>query len=237
MLIDSGDEEYVDECELSDDNSVFEIKQQKKIRKVKTRPGIVTTRNPEKQHFTENYKNKKSNNQKPFILVVGDSMIKNVNSYDLKQNCTETTFMVRSLRGGKIKNIKNLIIDTLEDVDKPDALCIHVSSNDIGNGRSIEEIGTDMEYLITLVKRQGIEPILSMVVTRNDKYADKVRLVNERLRDLCVSYNIGYIEHANIKIEHLNTGGIHIQNQFNNMFADNLTNYFNFVLQRGIISQ
>lgn len=229
----------VSEEEISNyDEDGFYLKHKKKRR---SRPDIVTTNNPEKQHFDNNHKNIENarkvnsntgNNKKPFILVVGDSMTKNINSFELRQKCKGTHFMVRTLRGGKIKNIKNLIIDTLEDcINKPDALCIHVSSNDIGNGRSIDDIEKDFENLINLVKRQDIQPIVSMVIIRKDKYANKVEEVNYRLRNLCIKYNLGYIDNTNIKIEHLNAGGIHISNSFNYLFADNLSNYFNFVVQ------
>ena len=157
--------------------------------------------------------------------------MKNINSFDLRQKCKGTNFMVKSLSGGKIKNIKNLIIDTLEEINKPDALCIHVSSNDIGNGRNIDDIEKDFENLISLVKSQQIQPILSMVIKRNDKYGYKVGEVNDRLRKLCVKYNIDYIDNENIRIEHLNAGGIHISNPFNYLFADNLSKYFNYAVQ------
>ena len=87
---------------------------------------------------------------KPFILVIGDSMTKHLTSYDLHKMCKGARFMVRSL-GGKIKNIKNLIIDALEDVT-PQAICIHVSTNDIADGRNVDTIKEDMENLIVLVK-------------------------------------------------------------------------------------
>ena len=213
----------------------------KMTKKVKSRPEIVNSKQPYKQHFTNNYKNndkfQKSNNKTPFVLVIGDSMMKNINSYDLKQKCPEANFMVRALRGGKIKNIKNLIIDTLEDIKKPDLLCIHVSANDIGDGRSVETIVTDLENLITIVQRQGIIPVMSMVTIRNDKHGYKVRVVNERLRKLCVQYNVDYIEHENIKLEHLNPGGVHIVNKFNYLFSENLSNYFNYMLRKELYLQ
>ena len=70
-----------------------------------------------------------------------------------------------------------------------------------------------------------------MVIKRNDKYNYKVEEVNDRLRNLCAKYNLGCIDNTNIKIEHLNAGGIHISNSFNYLFADNLSNYFNYAVQ------
>ena len=114
-------------------------------------------------------------------------------------------------------------------MEKTEAISVYVSSNDIGSGKCVDEIASEMEYLLTIIKSQGIQPIISMVQTGNDKHAYKVPLVNNMLRDLCVQYNIGYIDNTNIKIEHLNPGGVHIQKQFNYMFTDNLTKYFNML--------
>ena len=82
--------------------------------KLKTRPEVITYEEPEKQHFINNYKNEKfykssnQNDQNSFILVIGDSMTNDLNSYDLKQSCKGARFMVRSLRGGKIKKYQKL---------------------------------------------------------------------------------------------------------------------------------
>ena len=89
------------------------------------------------------------------------------------------------------------------------------------------------DYLIQLVKRQGIDPIISMLTPRNDKHGQKVKVVNEKLRNLCVKYNVGYIEHDNINTDHLNPGGIHLANKYKYLFSDNLTNYFNYILLNG----
>ena len=94
---------------ISSDEDGFYLKHQKKRR---SRPDIVTPINPEKQHFDNNHKNIENarkvnsnteNNKKPFILVVGDSMTKNINSFELRQKCKGINFMVRTLCGGKIK--------------------------------------------------------------------------------------------------------------------------------------
>ena len=89
-------------------------------------------------------------------------------------------------------------------------------------------IEKDLEYLIDLVKKQGIQPIMSLVIKRNDKFGYKVNEVNERIINLCQQYNVGYIEHENIKIEHLNAGGVHIANHYNHFFIDNLSDFFNY---------
>ena len=138
--------------------------------------------------------------------------------------------MVRSLQGGKIKNIKNLLIDTLEDVS-PEAVCIHVSTNDISSGRSVEAITADMENLISLIHNQGKTAILSLFITRNDKHAEKVKVVNDKLIELCNRYRAGYIEHKDIQSPHLNSGGLHLARQFNYLLNDSLVNCFSYLVE------
>ena len=167
------------------------------------RPQVVIPSDPEKQHFTNNYKQelekskRKREQNKPLVMLIGDSTIKQISSCQIKQKCKCTNIMVRSLQGGRIKNIKNLVINMLEDV-KPEAICIHVSTNDINDGRSVGDITHDMEILINLIQRQGIVPIISLVTQRSDKHASKVDVVNKRLIRLCNHHGVGYIEHPNI---------------------------------------
>ena len=82
------------------------------------RPNIVTQKYPEGNHFNNNKRNnniqqnKENSNkktEKPLILLVGDSTIKNVTSFDLRKECKNAFIMVRPYRGGKIKNIKKVL--------------------------------------------------------------------------------------------------------------------------------
>ena len=116
----------------------------------------------------------------------------------------------------------------LEDAS-PQAICVHVSTNDIGNNKTVSEIEDEMEELIVLIKQKGILPIISLVLPRNDKHAQKVKLVNDKIIALCSCYNVCYIEHKNIKTEHLNPGGVHLVEKFKQLFTDNLVNHFNYI--------
>ena len=196
-----------------------------------SRPSVVIP--PENNHFTNNNKNKMEQNrhsEKPLILLVGDSIIKNVTSYDLRKECKDVNIMVRPYRGGKVKNVKNLIIDILEDDVKPTAICIHASTNDIGSGKSVDNIVVDIENLINLVQNQGIMPILSLPTVRNDKFLQKINVLNGHLVELCKSYGIYFIEHRDIKAAHLNSGGLHIALQFNYILNANFAKCFNYLL-------
>ena len=91
---------------------------------VKSKPGVITQNNPVRNHFTNKHKRDtqpSSKPSKPLVLIVADSTTKHTTSYEIRKLCKGANVMGRSLSGGKIKNIRNLIIDTLEDVT-PEAI-------------------------------------------------------------------------------------------------------------------
>ena len=125
-----------DEASNSEENRRFEGRTTNPNKSTK-RPSIIHARLPEKNHFTNNLKNK---NNRPLIALLGDSTIKNISGFQLGKYCKGTAVMVRSQQGGKVKNIKNLMIDLLDDGVKPQALCYHVGTNDISAGRNVDDV-------------------------------------------------------------------------------------------------
>ena len=188
----------------------------------------VTMKEPERNHFTNNFRNKRN---RPVIMLLGDSTIKNLSGYNLGKGTKGATVMVRSLQGGKVKNIKNLMIDMLEDGGEPDAICFHVGTNDIGVGKSIHDIMDELENLVKLTQRQGIVPVISLVTERTDKFSSKVNQLNELIIQLCNDMGVGYIEHRNINSTHLNGSGLHIEYTYTHLFSKKFVNYFDFLLE------
>ena len=63
--------------------------------------------------------------------------------------------MVRSVQGSKIKNIRNLVIDCLEDLQQlPAAICVHVGTNDIDSGKGVGQISAEMEDLVIMIQKK-----------------------------------------------------------------------------------
>ena len=230
----------------SDDDIPKEVKrtisreiQQKEtetMRKSERRPQIVNPMHPEAQHFTNNQKNKnryekeKDRDEKPLILLVGDSMIKNVTNYDLRKKCGNARIMVRSLGGAKIKNIENLIKDLLRE-SSPKAICVHVATNDISDEKSTDAITGEMKDVINLIKEKGIIPIISLITARKDDFSEKVNVINEKLIQLCKAQNVFYIDHGNINKTHLNPGGLHITWQNTYLLKENFADFFHFAVE------
>ena len=122
--------------------------------------------------------------QKPLFLLLGDSTIKHVTGYDLKKGCTGANIMVRGVQGSKIKNIKNLVLDKLEDVT-PAAVCVDAGTNDIINVSSVEQIVSEIDNLARMLLSRGIHVKVPLLTIRNDRFSQKVHDVNIKLVELC----------------------------------------------------
>ena len=66
------------------------------------------------------------------ICVVGDSHIKRIKRNDFNKELRHGKAFFRSFNGANAKQLRHYIIPTLID-DKPDAIVIHVGTNDILN--------------------------------------------------------------------------------------------------------
>ena len=217
-----------------DDQNFLPVRSRNEVKKqqrnLKKRPSIVTQKKPEKNHFTNNYRNNEpSVPTKPLIALLGDSTTKNLSGYDLKKRFNgDINIMVRSQRGAKIKNIKNLMIDMIEDVT-PTAICYHVGTNEISSDKELREIKDEFRELLLLTERQGIIPILSLATARSGRYASRVNELNDIMKDLCNDLRMGYIEHKNIGNEHLNASGLHIASKHTSLFGSNFVNFFKYL--------
>ena len=72
--------------------------------------------------------------------------------------------------------------------------------------KSVDDLGE------MITQNKDIKLTLSEVITRSDdeSLADKVNLYNELLANLCIERNWGLIKNTNIKKDHLNNYGIHL---------------------------
>ena len=77
---------------------------------------------------------------------------------------------------------------------------------------SAEDIAADIIRLARDMKKDCNEIIVSSII-RRDKWNGKARSVNGQLRNLCSSFDIGFLYNANINNNRdLNGGGLHLNN-------------------------
>ena len=120
-----------------------------------------------------------SQSRMPSVLVVGDSILKGIHSFQiigkLKRggSTTRSRVYVKPFLGAKTQTMPLYCAALLEEIEKPDVAIVHVGTNDI-RGKSIPDIREDFVRLHTFMQQNGISMILSLLTCRADEYEDVI---------------------------------------------------------------
>ena len=83
------------------------------------------------------------------IVILGDSMIKRVNGYDLSKKLKNCKVYVKSFLGSKVRCMKDHMKSSMRE--KPDLTILHVGTNDLNSDRSSDLITkSTVDLAITL---------------------------------------------------------------------------------------
>ena len=116
--------------------------------------------------------------------------------------------------------------------DKPDAVIIHVGTNDILTNANHEEIARNVIKIDLNCKNYGVNDVVisSVLVKKNPNLNALIRRVNDLLRDLCSMNGFGYICNDAITTEYLWKDGIHLQDLGTNILSSNFITFVNSFL-------
>ena len=116
-------------------------------------------------------------NKKKNVTILGDSMIKNIKPYKMKQ-CMETNDKVhiKSFPGASVGGMVDYVKPSLKF--NPDTFLLHCGSNDLRSDKSSEEIATSIINLAKYIKLDENNVISSSIVTRSDALNTKGMEVN-----------------------------------------------------------
>ena len=159
------------------------------------------------------------------VAVAGDSMLKYINpsklSKSLKQNVHVKTFP-----GAKVADMEHYVKPTLAHA--PEYLVLHVGTNDLRQ-KSPRQIATSITKLGHEINANmpNTKLILSEVIVRNDdpQLMIKVKEVNSKLSQVCLSNRWDFLTHGNILVKHLNPYGVHLNKQGTSILAKNLSDF------------
>ena len=103
----------------------------------------------------------------------------------------------------------------------PDVIILHAGTNDM-KPKDPVTISEDILDLVKQIKSDNNTVVISSILPRNDKYNEKVKIVNRTIKKMCSERNIGYIEHENFNEKyHLNKSKIHPNMKGNTIIARN----------------
>ena len=163
--------------------------------------------NDKTPNIQESRKTTENKNRRVFIL--GDSIVKHINVYDISRQIENCRVYVKGFPGAKTECMEDYAQPTARE--NPDHILIHVGTNDLPSRRQPDVIAEDIIQLALKLNTNSSDISISNIVTRNDQYKKKASAVNDKLKNLCREKNLHYIDHSNsIDTRHLNGSKLHL---------------------------
>ena len=113
--------------------------------------------------------------------------------------------------------------------DKPDAVIIHVGTNDVLNKLNHEDITRNIISIALSCRKYGVNDfaISSVLIKKNRNLNVLVRRVNDLLYDLCAKNGFGFISNEMITTDYLWKDGIHLLDLGTNILSSNFIEFVN----------
>ena len=164
-------------------------------------------------NFVENIMNNERTDKAPSgeksVFIVGDSIIKHINGYEISGKLENCKVFVRSCNGATMRCLKDHVKPVLHE--NPDEIMFHIGTNDLPSRKRNKDIAEAFINLAMSVITQSRGVSISSVTVRKDKHQNKVQEINDQLRDLCKTNNINFVDHSkSIKAQHLNKLRLHL---------------------------
>ena len=164
--------------------------------------------------------------KKRTITIIGDSTIKNIESYKMRQGMTsDEKVYIKSFPGAKVECMTDYIKPTLKF--NPDAIILHIGTNDLRSEKSAEDIGNEILSLVNTIKTPVNQIIVSSIIARDDSLNQKGNDVNIFLKSNC-NKNFLFCENLNISKTHLNGSGLHLNTKGKITLANNFLRHLNY---------
>ena len=203
-------------------------KKEKKPKKKNKKPSVSTAKPQTSNTVPEQPINgnvDKGNQNRPTVVIIGDSMLKNVHGWRLSKNVRAE---VKSFSGATVEDMFDYIKPTLKN--QPDEIIIHIGTNNLkrSNPREVAEKIVDLGHMVCN-QSPAIKVTISFLITRNDKenLAAKVKEVNSILRKFAMQNEWNIITNSNITEEHLNRSGLHLNQTGTKILALNFSSHIN----------
>lgn len=174
---------------------------------------------------TEGFTKVKSNNNKRSITIIGDSIVKDVKPFRMRNALPKNDkLFVKSFPGATVDCMASYIQPSLKF--DPNLVILNAGTNDLRSNKSSDQIAGDIIDLALNIKSRVTEVAISGIVPRNDRLNMKGLDVNRILKQKLLTFDICYIDNENIDpIMHLNNSGLHLNPKGTSILANNYINY------------
>ena len=180
----------------------------------------------ENEGFRTVEKRRKKNQRS--IAVMGDSILKDVDPYELKKKLKNKSDRVyrHNFNGATTSAMKHHSIPVMEF--NPDLVILHCGTNSLRGPENEEKIATDILTLANSLKTDSNDILVSSIVPRRDQLKVKAEKVNDILCIKCTQFKIPFMKHNNLRSEiHLKPKGQHLNKEGSSLLSDNFAAWIN----------
>ena len=143
--------------------------------------------------------NFKINTRKKSVYNVWDSMVKEVNGFELSKYIKHKYSVRVTFHSSAKTSCINHHVKPVTQNQEADHIILHTGTNDLSSDKTPVQICNDIVNLASSIKDKYIKVTISKIVERNDALNEKVVLVNEYLSKICKTIGLPIIKHHNIK--------------------------------------
>ena len=160
------------------------------------------------------------------MVIIGDSMIKRVQGWKIARKVGHRV-VVKAFPGATTSDMEHYLKPAL--AKDPRRVILHVGTNDLKSNLrpNPNQIADSIVDLARMIESESeAEVIISEVITRSDKTPeDHIITVNKLLSRYCNQNGWQLLRHNNISKDHLNDGGLHLNDQGVSILVTNLTRF------------
>ena len=134
--------------------------------------------------------------KKKTVVIVGDSIVRNVHSRSLNQSPKEYFSVAKSFPGATTQDMKDYIKPTISR--KPDMVILHTGTNDLKSNQNPSDIANEIVNLGKNIKNSGTEVSILALIPCGDRLSEKGKKVNKELQENCTAENFAFTLHKNV---------------------------------------
>ena len=233
IAIHEQDEVGQDESNTTRELSIKNTKKKKKKKKKQNSDtqeqednnGSNDGRNNGSNDGRDNGSNNSNSNKKSSTCIIGDSMLKDIKSWEINKHLKNDHAVVKSFPGAKTTCMEHYLVPSLDQ--KPNTIILHVGTNDLRGADPPKVISKRIMDLARKCSDMNSKIYVSSLVSRGDNLNHKVEAVNDILEASCNGANIGFIDNSNISTSDLNNSKLHLNRDGSEKLANNLINFLN----------
>ena len=134
--------------------------------------------------------------KKKTVVIVGDSIVRNIPSRSLNQSLKEYFSIVKPFPGAATPDMKDYIKPTI--ARKSDMVILHTGTNHLKSNQNSSDIANEIISLANHIKISRTEVSISSLMPRGDRLSEKGKKVKKELEEKCNAENFAFLVHKNI---------------------------------------